>query len=58
MGKLADSIIRVGNMGIVTGRDIHEFVRAYYDISGIPESNSDEEIPADSIPDPQIMNLF
>ena len=58
MGKLADSIIRVGNLGIVTGRDIHEFVRAYYDISGIPESNSDEEIPADSIPDPEIMNLF
>ncbi|MCL4331816.1 MAG: hypothetical protein M1304_06065, partial [Candidatus Thermoplasmatota archaeon] len=58
MGKLADSIIRVGNLGIVTGKDIHEFINAYYGISGIGESNRDERIPPDTMPDPEIMNLF
>ena len=58
MGKLADSIIRVGNLGIVTGKDIQEFVNAYYEISGLSESNTEESIPPDSMPGPEIMNLF
>ncbi len=58
MGKLADSIIRVGNLGIVTGKDIQEFVNAYYEISGLSESNTEESIPPDSMPDPEIMHLF
>lgn len=58
MGKLSDSIIRVGNLGIVTGNDIRTFVNAYSEVSGTNESGSDEDIPAESIPAPEIMNLF
>ncbi len=58
MGKLSDSIIRVGNLGIVTGNDIREFINAYYQVSGIDEFSPEEDIPAESMPAPEIMNLF
>ncbi|MEM0157396.1 MAG: aminotransferase class V-fold PLP-dependent enzyme [Thermoplasmataceae archaeon] len=58
MGKLSDSIIRVGNLGIVTGNDIRRFVNAYYQVSGIDDYSPEEDVPAESIPEPEIMNLF
>ncbi|MEM3675644.1 MAG: aminotransferase class V-fold PLP-dependent enzyme [Thermoplasmataceae archaeon] len=58
IGNLSDSIIRVGNLGIVTGNDILRFVNAYYETSGWPERSTEKDIPPDSIPPPEIMSLF
>lgn len=48
MGALSDSIIRVGNVGMVDGRQICQFLNSYFQISGIHMSADVSELPPES----------
>ena len=48
MGKLTDSILRIGNLGIVSGKQILTFLRSYFEVSGIEISLSEESLPRES----------
>ena len=48
MGELSDKIVRVGNLGIVDGRTIVEFLNAYYNAIGLEKKLDFSDAPSDT----------